>query len=283
MSLSATQLRYILMVLLTLLLTACRFLEIPGLGHKDHLALGNPSQATADVANYDNFLLTKPQYVLSYNRTLGRLNWASWQLNRNWLGAEDRQNDFRPDPALPSNWPEITPNDYRRSGYDRGHIVPSGDRTLTVEDNSATFLMSNILPQSPDNNQGPWVDLEKYARKLVEEGKSLYIIAGGYGEQKAIAKGKIVPPKQLWKVIVVLDRTADRPQDISTTTPVIAVDLPNTPGIREDDWRDYLVSVDEIESSTGYDLLSNVAKSIQNQLESQKTLVQASLVPDSKY
>ena len=52
--------------------------------------------------------------------------------------------------------------------------------------------MTNVLPQSPDNNRGPWVDLENYARDLVEDGYGLYIIAGGYGEKKAIAKGAVV-------------------------------------------------------------------------------------------
>ena len=63
---------------------------------------GNPSGATTSVNNPDNYLMVKPQYALSYNRSKGTANWVSWELNSSWLGHIDRQNDFRPDETLPS-------------------------------------------------------------------------------------------------------------------------------------------------------------------------------------
>ena len=92
-----------------------------------HLALGNPSGATASVSNPDNYLMIKPQYALSYNRSKGTANWVSWELNKSWLGKVDRQNDFRSDETLPSGWERVTPSAYSGSGYDKGHIAPSGD------------------------------------------------------------------------------------------------------------------------------------------------------------
>ncbi len=235
-----------------------------------HLVLGNPSQAKQDVTEVANYLITKPQYALSYNNALGRPNWTSWQLHQSWLGEVERQDDFRPDSDLPQDWQDITPSDYRRSGYDRGHMVPSGDRTRSIEDNSATFVMSNIVPQSPDNNRGPWVDLERYARDLVEDGQSLYIIAGGYGRKRAIAQGRIKPPKRLWKIIVVSDRPKAQdisPADITSNTRVIAIDIPNVQGIRNRNWQDYRVAVDTIEAATGYDFLSEISPTVQARLE----------------
>jgi len=112
--------------------------------------------------------------------------WASWQLNKSWLGSADRQNNFRPDPSIPAGWFKATPTWYAGSGYDLGHVVPSADRTKTVEDNSSTFLMTNMMPQTPDNKRN--------TGELVSQGKELFIIAGPFGSQKQPLKGKVVIP-----------------------------------------------------------------------------------------
>ena len=116
-----------------------------------HLKYGNPSKANSKDIN--NYLLVKPQYALSYNCKTGIPNWVSWQLDRSWLGSVDRSNDFRPDSNLPNGCYVVRPSDYRGSGYDRGHMTPSGDRTKTQSDNSETFLMTNMIPQAPANNR----------------------------------------------------------------------------------------------------------------------------------
>ena len=120
---------------------------------KVHITLGNPSNATTNIENSDNYLMEKSQYVLSYNRNKGTANWVSWQLNKSWLGDVERQDDFRLDESLPEDWYHARPSNYRNSGYDRGHLIPSADRTANENDNSATFLMTNIIPQSPSHYQ----------------------------------------------------------------------------------------------------------------------------------
>lgn len=145
-----------------------------------HLSFGNPSNAGED--DPENYLVVKPQYALSYSESKRIANWVSWQLSPDWIGEAERQDNFRPDETLPEDFYQVTPRDYRQSGYDRGHLVPSADRTATVEDNSSTFVMTNIIPQAPDNNQQTWRGLEGHARDLVEEGNELYIVAGSYGE-----------------------------------------------------------------------------------------------------
>src|SRR6476469_3308890 len=131
-----------------------------------HLLLGNPSGAAESVTTPDNYLMVKPQYALSYNRSKEIPNWVSWQLNKSWLGSADRQNNFRHDPLIPAGWFKATPTFYAGSGYDKGHIVPSADRTKTVDDNSSTFLMTNMMPQTPDNNRNTWGNLEDYSREM---------------------------------------------------------------------------------------------------------------------
>jgi endonuclease G, mitochondrial len=244
---------------------------LPKAAPNPNLLLGNPSQATIDDRN--NLLIARPQYVLSYNADRGIPNWMSWQLNQSWLGTLPRQS-FMPDTKLGAGIPVVTPADYSGSGFDRGHMVPAADRNRTPQDSQSVFLMSNILPQAPDNNQGPWEKLESYSRDLVRQGKELYIVAGGTGDggtgksgfATTIARGKVAVPKITWKVIVVMDAPTVIPA-ITSKTRVIAVMMPNEQGIKNQPWQNYRVSVDAIEAITGYDLLSTVPKRTQTVLE----------------
>ncbi len=230
------------------------------LSNSEHLEFGNPSNAGQD--NLDNYLIEREQYVLSYNQSRNVLNWASWRVDDRWLGQAERQDDFRPDGGLPKGVYQVTPGEYRRSGYDRGHMVPSGDRTDSPSGNSLTFLMSNIFPQASENNRGPWRMLEQYGRDLVrDEGKSLYIIGGIYGDKATV--GSVTVPGRVWKVIVVLDNLDDA---VTRETEVIAVDMPNSDRVTKN-WQDYRTTVDRIEIATGYDLLSDVPQSVQAEIE----------------
>ncbi|MBD2452677.1 DNA/RNA non-specific endonuclease [Nostoc sp. FACHB-87] len=237
-----------------------------------HLTMGNPSGATTSTSNR---LLVKPQYATSHNCAKGIPNWVSWQLNSSWLGSAPRQDDFRADTTLPSGCYRVTTTSYTGSGFDRGHMAPSADRTNTIANNSATFLMTNIIPQAPDNNQGVWANLEDYSRSLVAQGKELYIISGGYGtggsgsngSRTTIDNGRVTVPARTWKVIVVLDRPGLGVSGVTNATRVIAVDIPNVQGVRNANWRNYRVSVDTLESRTGYDFLSQVSTSIQSTIE----------------
>lgn len=232
-----------------------------------HLLLGNPSSATPTKLTPDNYLMVKNQYALSVNQTKGTANWATWQLNQSWLGDAERQDNFRPDNTLPAGWVRVTPSMYSGSGYDRGHIVPSADRTKTKEDNSSTFLMTNMMPQSADNNRNTWGNLEDYCRELVSLGKELYIVAGPFGSQGEPLKGKVTVPKSTWKIVVVLDSPGAGLDGITASTRIIAVNVPNEQEINND-WRAYKVSVDELEKLTGYDFLSSVSPNIQEVIES---------------
>lgn len=233
-----------------------------------HLALGNPSHAGQD--NIDNYLIDREQYAVAYSQSHGVLRWASWVLNRDWVGSTERQNNFRPDGILPKGTYQVVPGDYTNSGYDRGHMVPSADRTANERDNSSTFLMTNILPQTADNNRGPWKELESYCRDLIyQQGKTLYIIGGVYGQRRPIAKDRVIPPSRTWKVVVIFDGVPTVDQ-VSYSTETIAVDMPNGNGLDEQ-WQTYQTSIDRIELATGYDLLSEVPEAVQSELEARRS------------
>lgn len=240
------------------------------ISNNKHLLMGNPSNATANPNNLNNYLMEKPEYVLSYNANMGTANWVSWQLNQSWLGSRDRQNNFRPDNSLPEKFYQVTEKDYTNTGYDRGHIIPSGDRTRTREENSATFLMVNMLPQVPDLNREVWNELESECRRLVDQGKELYIVAGPHGKIKTIANGKVTVPKYNWKVVLILDRPGGNAKSVTAQTKAIAVWMPNDDSVERTSWKNYIVTVDDVEAKTGYDFFSNVPPTVQKVIESQR-------------
>lgn len=235
-----------------------------------HLLMGNPSKATPTATNANNYLMEKPQYALSYNRSKGTANWVSWQLNKNWLGGTDRQNNFRPDNTLPDGFYQVIPQDYTNTGYDRGHIIPSGDRTRNYEDNSATFVMANMLPQVPDLNREVWRELESECRRLVDQGKELYIIAGPHGKIKTIANGKVTVPQYNWKVVLILDRPGSSIKSVTANNQAIAVWMPNNKSVNNTSWKNYIVTVDDVEAKTGYDFFNNLPTTVQKVIESQR-------------
>ena len=146
-------------------------------------------------------------------------------------------------------------------------MTASGDRTSTAANNRQTFLMTNILPQAPDNNQGPWVQLENYLRSLVSSGKELYIIAGGDESLGTINDGRVRVPGFTFKVIMVLDAGSNDLARVNTSTRLIAVSMPNRQGIRSNPWRMYRTSVDQVEIFTGLNFFSNVPAAVQNVIE----------------
>jgi endonuclease G len=174
----------------------------------------------------------------------------------------------------------VSASDYSGSGFDRGHMTPSADRTNTVSSNSSTFLMTNMIPQAPDNNQGVWANLENYLRTLVSQGKELYIISGGYGTCGTGSNGSrcsfpaatntsysVTVPETTWKVIVVLDNPGSGAAGVTTATRVIAVNIPNVQGVRTALWQNYRISVDTLEQKTGYNFLSAVSSTTQSVIE----------------
>ncbi|AKD04344.1 DNA/RNA non-specific endonuclease [Pontibacter korlensis] len=248
---------------------------VPQHPDNDHLALGNPSNAVTDVNSPNNYLMRKPQYALSYSRERATPNWVSWHLDAGDRGSASRQDDFREDPTLPAGWYRVNENSYRGSGFDRGHNTPSADRTATVADNSATFLMTNMIPQAPQNNQQTWNNFEQYTRSFINSGYEVYLIMGNYGvggtgsnggTTSTIDQGRVTVPNRVWKVAVILPVGDNDVSRISAETRIIAIDTPNSNSINSG-WGAYRVSVDEIEEATGLDLLSNLPESVQAVVE----------------
>lgn len=232
-----------------------------------HLEMGIPLDNNAS----NDYLIIRPQYALSYNSELNIANWISWNLNKNWYGDVPRfSGNFIQDTSLPAEFYRVKHSDYTNSGYDRGHMVRSEERTATAEDNKSTFLLTNIMPQTPTLNQQTWLSLEfECERMCKDQNKELFVIAGGItGANPKRLNTVVAVPDEYWKVIVILD-SGQRITDVTPATKVIAVLMKNqnyTSGTT--DWKLYSTTVDLIEEKTGYNLLSDIPKEIQDMIES---------------
>lgn len=228
-----------------------------------HLALGVPRDADPS----DDQLLDEGVFVVSYSPVKRVPNWVAWRLDRSYLGRVRRSGDFRPDLLLPARLYRVNDGDYSHSGYDRGHLCPSADRTASKADNKRTFLFTNIVPQLHELNAGPWEGLEEYVRQRARAGEVLYVVAGGVfqGPPRTIGNGVAVPAAN-FKIVAVL-HDGQGAKDLDVDTPLLAALMPNRPGVGEHDWTEYLTTVDAIELATGYDFLSAVPEPIQRVLE----------------
>jgi endonuclease G len=188
-----------------------------------------------NVRQVPEILISRDQYLLSYNKSKRLINWAAWKIEASDLGHAGRSNSFAVDPDLETYLNQtsehaVTPQDYQGSCFDRGHQCPSADRDDSVGNNQMTFLMSNMIPQTAYLNRVVWEHLEAYTRSLViDQGKKVYIVAGPIFDQDfgAIGLNKDIPiPSKDFKVIIILDKNQTI-QDINRNTPMIAVIMPN--------------------------------------------------------
>lgn len=151
------------------------------------------------------FYNTTGRYSYVYAPEHRQSRWVAYKLTRDDIGGVGRSGSFKVDSMITAcGWVCATNQDYRQSGYDRGHLLPSGDRTRTVEENRSTFLFSNVSPQHPRLNQRIWKDLEERLRRQTSQYDTLYIVTGGVLEDSAgypvIGSGVSVP-ELFYKVI----------------------------------------------------------------------------------
>jgi DNA/RNA endonuclease G (NUC1) len=218
------------------------------------MQVGNASGATVDPNNHSHYLIQRAQYALDYCDSNGEPNWVSWDYTSGDSGSTPRGN-YTTDNSLPATFYHVKTGDYTNSGYDRGHMCPSEDRTDNVTDNNAVFLMSNFLPQTADNNEGVWESFEYYARSLANGGDEILESDGGSGYTGAFIQpsGKAAIPGYTWKILLdVPAGSGSALSRITTLTRVIAVKIPNIAGIRSNPWSMYVTTVNKIQADTGF-------------------------------
>jgi len=210
----------------------------------------------------DAMVVRHKHYALRYNEQHEQAEWVAYKLEAEHLKGNNERNDhFRSDPAVPSETP--TRNDYRGSGYDRGHLAPAADFRFSKEAIDESFYMSNMSPQEPGFNRGMWRGLESKVRDWAKDKHQLYIVAGPVLEPRLKKIGrdnKVSVPKAFYKIILDLD--PEHPH-------AIAFLMPNKKC--EGYYEDYMITIDALESKTGIDFFPLLPDDLEDYLEQMQT------------
>ena len=211
-------------------------------------------------------------YTLCYRESYEQAEWSAYCLRAFMLQKNvKRTNDFRPDPQITTG--SATLADYKKSGYDRGHLTPAGDMVFSREAMSETFYMSNMCPQAAAFNRGIWKDLEDQVREWVKLYGAAYVVSGPVlskpaDEYPSIGESKVAVPEFFYKAILVpiyKDGLEQASPEECADVITIAFVIPNK-NCAGDFWQ-YVMSVDEVEQITGLDFFSLLEDDIENRVE----------------
>lgn len=237
--------------------TACTYLNagnttVPALDASAMMQVAMPDGMPSQTKEYEGF-------TLSFNRRTHLPNWVAWELTADEArGTGKRSGRFWQDKTVRGC---ASPDDYRHTGYDRGHMAPAGDMKWSPEAMNDCFSMANMCPQVKSLNSGAWNTLEQKCRNRAIADSVVYIVAGPIpGEEPLAHIGDtgVDVPRRYFKVII--SPYARIPQGIGFIMPNSYVEG----GIQP-----CAVSIDSVESLTGYDFFAALPDSIENQLEAQ--------------
>ena len=215
-----------------------------------------PRTTSSDQIVYHN------HYTLNYSEEHEQASWIAYSLSARQVdGSINRTNDFRSDPLVKTGSASL--NDYKGSGYDRGHLVPAADMKRSYQAMSESFYLSNMSPQSPSFNRGIWKKLEKQIRDWALSYEKIYIVTGGILDNSlsSIGPNDVSVPKYFYKVI--LDYEAPEFKGIGFI-------LPNKKS--NHDLNHYAVSIDEVERVTNIDFFASLPDDVEDEVESKTSI-----------
>ena len=194
---------------------------------------------------------------MSYNEDYEQAEWVAYELKKEHLSKSNfKRPYFEIDEAVKTkaaHW-----KNYKKSGYDRGHLCPAGDRKYTKEAHDETFLTSNISPQTHDFNSGIWNSLEQKVRFWAKKYDGVFVVTGGIlqGELKTIGDEEVGVPNYFYKIL--MDYNHGNPKMIAF---LMEHEKYNQP------LYSFVVSVDAVERLTGIDFFPQLKDAIENSLE----------------
>lgn len=204
-----------------------------------------------------NQILTYTQFALSYNEKHEQPDWVAYELTGEEAATDrDRCNCFDADAAVTTGSASL--EDYKGSGFDRGHMSPAADNNMSVQANKESFLLSNMSPQLSAFNSGIWADIEKWVRIQAEEYDTVWVATGPLfaNNMGSIGPNEVTVPGYYYKVV--LRRKAGKYYAIGFL-------LPHFYAI--EDLRTYIVSVNVIESLTRIDFFSGLPDKLEENVE----------------
>jgi len=238
-------------------------------GHVDKESISQTFSSQKSITNSNakvsvpasNCIVKRKYYTLGYNEDTEQANWVSYNLTKDMIlnRRVRRTDDFRPDPFLKTGSADL--NDYRKSGYDRGHLCPAAAMAFNKTAMSETFYMSNMSPQKPEFNRGVWKKLEKKVRDWAVKNHGISVVTGpifyNNKKHKEIGRNGVDIPDAYFKVI--LDYRKPDVKAIGFILPNRRVDKPLSC---------YTVPVNNIERITGFNFFPQLPDDIEERLES---------------
>lgn len=208
------------------------------------LEYGNPGRA--------DLYLCRLGYIVGYSYKTKQPIWVAYRLTGQSVSKKIKRHDeFQPDPAVPEKY-RAELSDYRKSGYDRGHLAPYAAMDFSKVSAEQSFYLSNMSPQKAGLNRQGWEQLEKDVRFWAGYKKEIYVYTGpifkNSKSHKTIGKNKILVPEYFFKIIYA-----------PITNEAIAFVMPNS-RVKKQDVAKYRVSIANIEQRTGLQFLTTLSK-----------------------
>lgn len=217
-----------------------------------------PTFHYSPLSSHNYQILQYQHYSLAYSETHEQAAWVAYELTAEQLNNKiaGRKDDFREDRRITTGCSSL--KDYKRSGYDRGHLAPAADFCFSSTAMSESFFMSNMSPQLPGFNRGIWKKLEEKVREFALQNEKIYVITGGILEDAlpSIGPNQVAIPNYYYKVL--LDYS--EPQ-----IKAIAFLLPHQSSSQS--LQSFSISIDSVESLTGLDFFPQLGDSLQSLLE----------------
>lgn len=216
------------------------------------------------------YIVEHEYYTLCYNEKHEQASWVAYAISYDMLkGTAKRREKFREDPKVQSGSAQKT--DFRRSGYDRGHLAPAAVMKASKLCMSESFYLSNMSPQVPGFNRGIWKELEAWVRRramfVSQYDTVLYVVTGPIltNDLKTIGPNKVSVPEYYFKVIY----DPIGPQ----VGAGLAFLMKNEPSSLEPTDNTFRVSIDSIEALTGIDFFPLLEDKRETEIESNNTLL----------
>lgn len=209
-----------------------------------------PTSTTNQIVKHDYF-------TLSYNEKYEQAEWVAYELKKSYVRSSNFERPyFIEDPKVKTGSADW--RNYKKSGYDKGHLCPAGDMEFAINAYNDTFFTSNISPQLHDFNGGVWNRLEQKVRYWATKYDGVYVITAGVFQPnlKTIGKEKVLVPNYFYKIL--LDNSNGQYKMIAFLVPNAKSNKP---------LYEFVVSVDRIEKMTGIDFFPKLDDKTENNLE----------------
>ncbi|MDR1380085.1 MAG: DNA/RNA non-specific endonuclease [Tannerella sp.] len=213
----------------------------------------------AEISGRKEQILVRTGFTVSYNSEWKIPNWVAYELVREEVGGDvPRGKRFVPDPGV-SSGESATTDDYRNSGWDRGHMAPAADMKWSRQAMDESFYLSNICPQNRNLNAGVWNSLEEQVRALAAEKGRIYVVCGPMVSERprTIGANRVAVPDAFFKALL---------QNDGGVWHAIAFVFENRSG--RNPLATYAKSVEELQALTGIDFFPALPDRIEAETES---------------